>query len=158
MGVSNKRGLSPIIASVLLIVVVVAIGIIIFLWLRNISGEAYEKFSGTSARNVESVCRDLSFRAGYSNGMLSVQNNGNVPIVDFLIKAIKPGTTDSFRLSEKNFAGIAKGESVDVTILDKMNEDYTEIIVIPILLAKGQTSGAQTRYVCDDSIGERKNL
>ena len=63
MGNKNKMGLSPVVATVLLIAMVIIIGIIIFLWFRGFTHESITKFG---VRNVELVCGDVNFQATYS--------------------------------------------------------------------------------------------
>lgn len=150
----NKRGLSPVIASIMLILIVIVIAVIIFFALRGMSGEVYEKFSGTSTENVANVCGKLNFDASYDGGILSITNNGNIPIIDFSIKLKKAGTTDVFKITSINsdFKGLAKGESDELDISSKAS-GYSDAVVIPVLLAKGVTSGKSTNYVCPDSDG-----
>jgi len=45
---THKKGLSPVIATMLLIAIVVVIGLIIFLWFRGMTEEAITKFDGTN--------------------------------------------------------------------------------------------------------------
>ena len=48
--VMKKRGVSPVIATILLIGIVIVIALIVFLWLRGMQQEAITKFEGM---NVE---------------------------------------------------------------------------------------------------------
>jgi flagellin-like protein len=74
----NKRGVSPVIATVLLIGIVIVIGLIIFLWLRGLTQEAVFKFD----QNIELTCNDVKFSSSYSSGTLTISNTGNVAIYD----------------------------------------------------------------------------
>ena len=81
-GMRNK-GLSPVIATVLLVGVVVVSGLIIFTWFRGLTQEAVTKFD----QNIQLVCNDVKFEAEYSSdGTLAISNTGNVPIFGFDIK------------------------------------------------------------------------
>src|SRR3989344_782855 len=72
----KKKGVSPVIATVLLITMVIIIGLIIFLWIKGLVIEGCEKFDKACELN----CEDVMFDADYSNGILAVSNTGNVPI------------------------------------------------------------------------------
>src|SRR3989344_838916 len=92
--IKKKEGVSPVIATVLLVTMVVVIALIIFLWFRGINKEAITKFDGT---NVEIICSDVRFDASYSSGVLYVINNGNVPMYSMKMKISDAGsfsTTD----------------------------------------------------------------
>ena len=89
-----KRGISPVIATVLLISMVIVIALIIFLWVREIGGETITKFG---KENVEVACGDVEFSAEYSGGEISVSNTGIVPIYNFKIKV---STGDSYKTDD----------------------------------------------------------
>src|SRR3989344_4073857 len=76
----SKRSVSPVIATILLIALVIIIALIVFQWMKGFTKEAITKFDGT---NIELVCNDVQFEASYSNGNLVISNIGNVPIYDF---------------------------------------------------------------------------
>ena len=52
----DSRGLSPTMATVLLIGLVILIALIVFLWLRGLSQEAVIKFD----KNAELVCDEVN--------------------------------------------------------------------------------------------------
>src|SRR3970282_954737 len=85
----NRRGVSPVIATTLLIAMVVVTGLIVFLWFRGFTQEAVTKFGGT---NIELVCGDVRFDSSYSSGNLFLSNVGNVPIYSFKLKIESPGS------------------------------------------------------------------
>ncbi len=72
----EKKGISPVIATVLLIVVAIALFLLIFLWLRGFQKEAILKY-GTP---IETVCTSVSYTAMYSGGALQVTNTGSTTI------------------------------------------------------------------------------
>src|SRR3990167_3432954 len=83
----KKSGLSPVIATVLLVGLVVVSGVIMFAWFRGLTQEAVTKFD----QNIQMVCRDVKFDARYSNGELGLSNIGNIPIYGFSVKISGPG-------------------------------------------------------------------
>ena len=78
------------IATVLLIAMIVVIGLIVFVWFRNIIQEEGTKFG----KNVNLVCGDVEFDTDYDSysGTLSIANNGNVPIFGIKIKISGDGS------------------------------------------------------------------
>ena len=147
----KRRGISPVIATSLLIAMVVVIGLIIFLWFRGFTQEAITKFGGT---NVELVCRDVQFDSSYSGGQISIVNIGNVPIYSFQLKIEKPGshsTEDIKDITDWPIEGLNQGGSFAEYIADDIGS-ADEIVVIPILRGTSK-SGART-HVCDERYGE----
>ncbi|MFH1787516.1 MAG: archaellin/type IV pilin N-terminal domain-containing protein [archaeon] len=139
----NKKGVSPVIATVLLIVMVVVIGIIIFMWFRGMNEEVITKFGG---ENIELVCEDVSFRANYNEGMLYIVNEGNVPIYGMKLKiSSKAYGYDTFEL--EGFNGLSQGETFTSDITLKIVNAET-LAVIPVLL--GSSRDGQKSFTCDE--------
>ena len=84
----KKRGVSPIIATVLLIGMVVALALIVFVWFRSFTRETITKFED---ENIELACDRIELQASYSGGDLSVANIGNVPVYDIRVKLFSAG-------------------------------------------------------------------
>ncbi len=146
----KKRGISPVIATVLLIAMVVVIALIVFIWFRGMVGESVTKFG----KNIKLVCDDVQFDASYSSGKLSIVNTGNVPIFKMNLKLSEPGghTTDEINNNDYptwSETGLTQGgtfsETVGTSGMDK-------ITLIPVLVG---ASGDGTRtYVCGGQYGK----
>jgi|TARA_Y100000310_G_C20654798_1_gene801421 flagellin-like protein len=80
----NEKAVSPVIATVLLIGMVIVISSIVFFWFKGITQEAIVKFD----KNIELVCDEIQFEADYSveEGVLAISNIGNVPIYNMKLK------------------------------------------------------------------------
>ena len=157
--ISKKRGISPIISSILLVAMVLVIAIILFLWLRGLTKEAVVKFD----KNIELVCGDVVFTASYTSddGKLQIVDSGNVPIWDFRLKMSSSTTKSSSTVDMSNIiddfendypngllqAGKAGNHYIKSTIID-----MDKIIVIPIL--RGSTESGEKTYVCDERFGK----
>ena len=152
----RKRAVSPVIATVLLIAIVVVIALIVFLWLRNLTKEAAEKFN----ENVELVCQKVSFSADYFNSgeVISLSNDGNIAIKDFLVKKITTGEASTIKLSieDSKFTGLPTGQVRDVSFPISETEGYKTLRVIPILLAN--SNKGQVEFICDDQYGVEISL
>jgi flagellin-like protein len=77
----KKKAISPVIATVLLVVVAIALFVIIFFWIKSFQSESIMK-QGTS---IENVCSRVKFNVQSSGTSLSILNNGDVPIQAFKI-------------------------------------------------------------------------
>ncbi len=156
----NKKGISPVIATVLLIVLVLVIALIIFLWFRGISREAVTKFEG---KNVEIVCGDVSFEASISSGTkVYVLNNGNVPIYGIMMRVYKPGGYETYDLRE--IEGTA-WPSTGLNAVKAFSGTYVQlqgaekVILIPSLLGVSE-SGSESEefkviHVCEETHGKQ---
>lgn len=139
----NKKGLSPVIATVLLIALVIILAMIIFLWFRGFTNESILKFG----KNIQLTCEDVEFRSSYDEikKELSILNDGDVPIYRMKINVRGEGESDTSDLS--GFSGLSNGGSV---VLDMGNSfsDASEITLIPVL--RGNSDKGQADYVCDN--------
>jgi flagellin-like protein len=155
----DKRGLSPVIATVLLIAMVLVIALIIFLWFRGLTKEAVTKFGGT---NVELICQDVSFLPNYDevSGVLSVINSGNVPIYSLNIKISKVGGFETFNIKDisQNWprGGLLQGRSFSSEDLRSTFSGATSISLIPVLL--GESGGAEKTHVCDEQYSKEISI
>ncbi|MFH1325155.1 MAG: archaellin/type IV pilin N-terminal domain-containing protein [archaeon] len=144
----NKRGLSPVIATVLLIGIVVVIGLIIFLWFRGLTEEAVVKFD----ENIQLVCNDVDFDGSYSSGTntLTVSNNGNVPIFSMKIKILH--SSGDYETQDVGSSWPTEGLDIGrvfTGILTGVSGD-DEIILVPVLRGSKQNGGEST-YTCDEN-------
>jgi len=141
----KKRGISPVIATLLLIALVIIIALIVFQWMKGFTKEAVTKFDGT---NIDLVCNDVQFDASYSDdGTLTISNLGNVPIYNFDVKAEYAGGHDTSNLGE---TGLSQGGVISVPF---DASDYNKIILIPILLGVNK-EGEQKTQACDERQGK----
>ena len=95
----RKKAISPVIATVLLVAMVIVIGLIIFSWAKGFQEEAVTKFGG---ENIELTCEKVTFEADYSGGTLFLSNLGNVPIFQIKAKIYKDGSHET-----KDLGGIS---------------------------------------------------
>lgn len=143
----NKRGVSPVIATILLVAIVIVIALIVFMWFRSISEEAITKFDGT---NVKLVCEEVSFDASYSEGFVYISNTGNVPVYKIKAKIESEGSYETIVLGESDNSwpqsGLLQGGTYagEITTAEK-------ILLIPVLI--GSTSEGEKAHTCDERHG-----
>lgn len=147
-----KKGVSPVIATTLLIAMVVVIGLIIFLWFRGFTQEAITKFGGT---NIELVCKDVIFDSSYSAGDLFLSNIGNVPIYSFELKVETPGSHETLYIEDVTgswpITGLNQGGTFSGSIGSSAS-GAEKITLIPIL--RGTSDEGIKTYACDEQYGE----
>jgi flagellin-like protein len=147
----GKRGLSPIIATVLLVAMVVVLGTLVIVWFNSLTEEAIVKFG----KNIELVCDDVKFERDYSDGTLYITNNDYVPIESFEIKIDKGGAGFETKNIKDLIAswpvdGLKQGGTFSEEIAFDANVE--RIVLIPILI--GSTSEGPKTHVCDERHGE----
>lgn len=150
----KKRGLSPVIATVLLVGMTVVIGLIIFMWFRGLTQEAVIKFD----QNVQLVCNDVEFQASYtlSTGELAIKN-GNVPIFNLMVKISGIGGFETKEIidiateEEWKPTGLDQGQATSVSISSEINAEDDTITLTPILRGISQ-NGGQRSFTCDEAL------
>ncbi len=144
MKITQKRGLSPVIATVLLISMTLVLALIIFIWAKSFIGEQATKFG----EPVENSCDEIRFNAEYYSdiGEINVVNKGNIALWGLSIKEKSFGSLTEVKQFEGNTISVGETGSVSFTTTSD------EIVVVPIIL--GDTGGDAKAYTCDDSYGK----
>ncbi len=144
----KKRGLSPVVATVLLIAIVVVIGLIVFLWLRGITEEAVTKFDGT---NIKLICDKVSFDAQYSGGQIYLSNTGNVPIYKFKAKIVGDGSFETIVVGESDTTWPSEGLNQGGVYSGSLSKAVgsKKVLLIPVLVGK-TSSGVKKAYTCEE--------
>lgn len=140
----EKKSLSPVIATVLLISIVVSIGLIIFVWARGFVKEEGTKFG----KNIKLVCQDVEFEATYQSGKIQIVNSGNIPIFRMKLKIYSDGGYQTKELSDDwpEF-GIKQGE----TYSGSASISGEKVLIIPVLI--GTSGSGEKVYTCEDDYG-----
>ena len=145
----SKKAVSPVIATVLLIGMVVVMGAILFLWLRGFTQEAVTKFD----KNVDLVCNDVQFQASYSSdGTLGISNVGNVPIYDIKVKVSDGGNFETMDIKELSENWKSSGLNPGRTFSGNVNSYVVgakSITLIPVLI--GSSASGEKSFTCDEA-------
>jgi len=142
MGTEN-RGLSPLIASVFLIVLALVISSLVYSWSYNFLDEN-DDVKGLSA---EELCSAVDFSVVVVSSLggeydLEVLNRGNINISSLKFKAYSGGDS---RIVDSNMGILAGGSVTGSVILGSV--DHVE--ALPVL--KGELIGEASEIVCEDS-------
>jgi flagellin-like protein len=134
-----KKGLSPIVATLLLIVLVVALASIVFIAGRSFITEAVIK----NGMPAEQACAGIVLSAVYSGGGLQITNNGDVPVSEYVVTyTTSEGDLDSNRYTE----AILAGGSVSVNV-----PGASSIEITPIILGESDRN-PNTFFECKDNV------
>ena len=130
----KKRGLSPVIASVFMILLVLVLAALIFLWARGFISEQIEKFG----QPIDNLCKRVDFEVQKVPGevgkdALEVVNRGDIDIFHLDIKMFKDGNSEISKFKFK----IDAGQSIKKDVYLKMEDDSLpdKIEIHPALLA-----------------------
>ena len=144
----KKKGLSPVIASVLMIMLVLILAVMIFLWARGFISEQIEKFD----KPINDVCATVNFDAVRVGDELEIINRGNVGIRSFDIKLIKGGDAE---VAEFDFdrPQVEPGQAIreKVSLLMKDGSTPDRIVVYPSLLGGVRGGNTNKMFTCTDA-------
>lgn len=149
----EKRGISPVIATILLISMGIILALIVFLWARSFISEKTEKFGSA----IELACSDINFEAelqddGAGSKKLAIVNRGNVPIYGVDVKKAGEGSVKNVMLfSEEtgNPPTLDIGETAELSLDSTDYADATELKILPVIL--GTTDEGTKTYTCKES-------
>jgi hypothetical protein len=141
---NRKQGLSPLVATVLLIVLSLVLASIVFMWARGFISEQIQK----GGKNVDAVC-EQSVNFDVEANMVSpnrvrviIQNIGNINIYDFEVGLVSGGNVQRERWNIK----VDKGKSAVKEII--IDGDEERIVFYPIILGNIVGSNRNKESVC----------
>lgn len=139
----RNKAVSPIISTVMLILIVIILAIIIFLWSRSFIKESIEKQVGDNRKRVDELCSELSLKPVINGDEFGFENNGNIPIYAYSVKSSSSGNSDIKKVEydEGGYAAPGTLVMVDVNLVDYQNSE--EIKILPILLGEGEDGGTK---------------
>ena len=137
----GKKGVSPIVSTVLLIMIVILMASIIIMWSRGFTKEQILKFD----KPIERVCLEVKILPYLNDdGTFGFQNKGNVPIYAFNVKTSGIGGSSIEKYSDS----VNPGASMNID----EEKGPQEVRIIPILLGKDKTGGTR-EYPCPENTG-----
>ncbi len=110
--INSKRGVSPFVATILLVGFVIVIIIVIWLWSRNIYVEQAQKEGALAQEQIK--CNDVKIEVERRGGTIEVRNIGTLPIRGF---KLREDLGDFIRLSDV-YVNVPVGESFPLVLSD----------------------------------------
>lgn len=148
---AGHKGLSPLMATILLVAVAIIAFAAIFMWVSIVSVEKVQKFGAPA----EDSCAQLSFVPTLSSNYIIINNQGPITIYAIDLRISKDGQTFTRFLRPKD--GFIQGGEIDS--VSASVEDLTGFVeradVVPVILGQGTQSQATKAYTCE---GQAKAL
>ncbi len=138
----NKRGVSPVIASMLMIVLVMVLAAIVFLWARGFIGEQIDKFGAP----VEDSCVNVNLDIAMYDNELEILNRGNVDVRNLNIKRIGGGNSEVTLFSLPIDAGATARGFLSLEMEDGSSPN--EIIAYPVLVGNVRGEDNNNIFTC----------
>lgn len=143
----QKKAISPVITTVLLVLIAIVLAVIIFVWAVAFRGEQITKFSGGEEKDIRLSCDSVLFRPELiGTSQIAIVNTGDVPIYRFDIRII--GTAGTRVESAEGGTNPGQTSTIDVSTMGISSG--TEIQVIPVLLGTDK-DGAEKEASCINS-------
>jgi len=141
----NKKGLSPVVATALLIVLAIILAAIIFLWARGFLIEKAQK----KGSPIEYSCKDVKFEAEAYNQQIKIVNRGDIAIFSIEVKKKSTGTIEKVEtLGGENGRTVRNGEDASISLVGTQINEGDEIVIAPIILGKKGTGTSS--HICDE--------
>ena len=154
----NKRGLSPVVATSLLIGIGVILVVIIIIWAISFVGEEIVKGEGDNREAIKNWCDEtgISVDVVKGEGKIVIQNTANVPIFGVEIKKKGAGSVDSLGsiIFQDDGTTISSGQTKEKILPAEIDNEISvddQLLVIPVLV--GLLKDQPTAYTCDDKNG-----
>ncbi|MFC1686133.1 archaellin/type IV pilin N-terminal domain-containing protein [Nanoarchaeota archaeon] len=142
----NKKGLTPLAATILLVVLaIIAIGLI-FVWVSTLKTEQIHKFG----LPIEEQCDKISFVSLLSGNKIMVNNTGELIIYGINLEIDKDNRNiNKFLRTRDGTISPNENEEVVVPVSD-VSGKINKMLVTPVLLGKGSTTGLEKLHSCSN--------
>jgi flagellin-like protein len=147
----NKRGISPVIATLILISIAVILALIIFLWARSYISDQTIKLD----KPINQVCDDIQFTAEtILNGntlTVTLTNQANIPLYGVEVRKKSFTSVEPLDQGVKTFEGSLREGSDTTFDIDLTSDELKSgdnILVVPIIV--GESNDNKKSYTCDD--------
>lgn len=142
-----KKAVSPIITTVLLILVAIVLAIIILVWARGFIAEKVSKFipAQSQDRPITEACDSVSLSASTSGDQeLSIVNQGDIPVYKIGIRVTASGGEST--IVEYDTTGLNPGQSKSIPT-PTQHLTGNGVAIVPILIGKSEKKGT-VEYNC----------
>lgn len=143
----EKKGLSPVITTILLVLLAIIISAIIWLWASTYIKETPLKFdvATNEERPIQELCAKVSIQASSSGNDVLLNNLGSIPINKVQLKISDSLSSNVLEYETNLNSGDSKTISSSIDLSGK------KIDIVPILLGK-MKDGSINPYPCNENI------
>lgn len=145
---SSRKGVTPVVATVLLIAIVVVLAGIVFIWAQGFVGEAVQKNDEPIERSCERVSLDASISQDAGGFFIDVHNNGNTPLAGFRLALDRDGNVDVLSVDA---SALNVGSSRRFSLQGLYDSGVSGVEVVPVL--RGTRGESVQDYVCNERYG-----
>jgi len=136
-GKMDKKAISPVVTTIMLILLALVLAAIILLWARGFMKEQVAKFD----EPIENSCKNVNIQASVSGDSVLVNNLGDVPIFRLGLRVSGGGS------SEINYQDVNLGQGASTT-LSSSNLAGKTVELIPVLLGTSKKTGETKEFNC----------
>lgn len=163
----RKKAVSPVVSTVLLVLIVIVLAAVIFLWSQGFVKEALTKEIAGKSKKVDYFCSDVKVLpvinendGGVGVSSFGFTNTGNVPIYSISLQVSPVGQGKKQILDiDKDEGGLVNPGMTETfsdgypnpLILLNYN-DYEEVVAIPVILGETKDGGIEA-YKCSERYG-----
>jgi len=137
----SKKAVSPVIVTMVLIMLAIILAVIVFVWARGYIGEQISKFNAPIADS----CANVVMSGVVSGNDVLVTNNGNVPLFKVGIRVKEPSGNSAIEYIKVN---LFQGSTLTITSSKTLSGNNVDLI--PVLLGR-TTKGSAGEYICLDN-------
>jgi len=139
----SKKGVSPVIATVLLIAISIVLIMLVYLWLRSFAPEAIMKLEKPAYDACNQVTITVNYLDADGTQSLQIKNDGNIPVYGLDVLKIYDG--ESSRVPITNTIPVA-----GVIESPLSGDTPNSIEIYPIILGTND-KGEKRPYLCNDN-------
>jgi flagellin-like protein len=161
----KKKGISPVIATLLLVLLAVILALVIFIWARAVITEKVQKDMGLGYQNIEGFCKDITFNADVvyinSNLNITLENTQNIPIYGVKILKISEGSRKTLGEATygSNINSVKAGQTKDFSLETTDVAVGDKVLLVPILLGVAKNDvNIKKQYTCNEEFGVTKDV
>jgi flagellin-like protein len=146
---NNKKALSPVITTVLLVLITIVLAVIVLVWARGFGGDIVVKAisPGGEEKEISSICKeDVIISVQNVGGKLYITNQGSITVYMIAVKLSNQAVSEVKKSAPINLYP-GRATSVDIDLTGFSSGD--QIQVIPVVLGKNQRTGENAEGLCD---------
>jgi len=150
--IGDKKAVSPVISTVLLVMIVITLASIIIFWSKGFIKESLTKEVGGQEKEINQVCSEITAAAIINNdGSFGISNNGNVPIYALNLKVTK---NDGGSSITSIIDSVNPGQSIMINEdVEHDDDNYIGIKIIPVIIGTSKSSGEYKEFTCPEGNG-----
>jgi len=151
----EKKALSPAIATLLIIALVVVLIAIILLWARTWLGERLQKFNNPIENSCSQAIYEMNSLPDSGSVSITITNTGNVPIYSFELRGIYTDT-EKVKTYQLNLGKTDSGR-IDLDFGSDFSESSApdRLVIYPVLAGTVAGKRINRPYTC---LGEGKSV